>query len=352
MKKKITFYYQDLVQKHLFQYISKHINRKKFKIKFTQNINYKSDIGFYAENSNNIKKINSRISFITLGGIDQGKLFWPNFWKKENWNKFDFGFLPSKHWAEMWKNSSWFDKARPKIAMLETGWPKSEELIKTKLRKKNKIETILYAPCFETDNKGIDVVNALKDQKINLLIKHHPWDQKKDIKKFRDVRNNIRSMIKYSKKILKSKVKIINNKHNIMKYYNKADLLITDESSVMYEALLYNLPSLSCDDWLMRTNNSNKPREIKKDQRVCLYIKKRNLKKTINSLQYQKKNLQKNCIIKKNYFFSHINCSAKNIVDFIETYLKSGKIKFEIKPKFKINILKSKIVDFSSNLPF
>ena len=153
-------------------------------------------------------------------------------------------------------------------------------------------------------------------------------------------------MISYSKKKLKSRVKIINNKDNIMKYYNKADLLITDESSVMYEALLYNLPSLSCDDWPMRINNSNKPRKIKKDSRVCLYVKKRNLKKKINILRYQNKKLQKNCIVKKNYFFSYINSSAKNIVDFIETYLESGKVKFEIKPKFKVNIFKSKIMSF------
>jgi spore coat polysaccharide biosynthesis predicted glycosyltransferase SpsG len=346
MKKIITFYHQDLAQKHLFQYISKHFNKKKFKIKFTKNFNYKSDIGFYAENSNNIKKINSKISFITLGGIDQGKLFWPNFWKKESWNKFDFGFLPSIHWAKMWKCSSWLDKSRPKIAMLLTGWPKSEEITKVKLRKKNKIETILYAPCFETDNKGMDVVNALENQKINLLVKHLPWNEKKQIKKFKDVRDNIKKMISYSKKKLKSRVKIINNKDNIMKYYNKADLLITDESSVMYEALLYNLPSLSCDDWPMRINNSNKPRKIKKDSRVCLYVKKRNLKKKINILRYQNKKLQKNCIVKKNYFFSYINSSAKNIVDFIETYLESGKVKFEIKPKFKVNIFKSKIMSF------
>ena len=34
-----------------------------------------------------------------------------------------------------------------------------------------------------------------------------------------------------------------------MKFFSKANLLITDRSSVMYEALLFNLPTLVCEDW-------------------------------------------------------------------------------------------------------
>ena len=83
MKKKIVFYYQDVPQKHLFKYISKRISRKKFKVLFTQDYKINSDFGFYAENSNNISEINSKTSFITIGGMDQGKLFWPNLWLKE-----------------------------------------------------------------------------------------------------------------------------------------------------------------------------------------------------------------------------------------------------------------------------
>jgi hypothetical protein len=346
VKIKVTFYYKDLAQKHLFEYIPRHLNKNIYDIKFTQNFNIKSDVGFYAENTNLIKNINSKISFITLGGIDQGKLYWPNFWRKESWSRFDFGLLPSKHWAKMWKDSSWFTESRPKLAMLLTGWPKSEEIKKIKLKKKKKIETILYAPCFETDDKGVDVVNSIKDKNIKLLVKHLPWDQKEEIVKFKDIRNNIKKMITYSKKKLKNKVKIINSKKNIMKYYNKADLLITDESSVMYEALLYNLPSLSCYDWPMRTNNTNNPRKIKKDLRVCLYTSKKNLRSTIIKLISNKNKLQNNCKIKKKYFFSYIDNSAKNIADFLDTYLSFGKIKFRVKPQHDVNKLKSKIVTF------
>ena len=71
-------------------------------------------------------------------------------------------------------------------------------------------------------------------------------------------------MIKYAKKNLKNKVYIISSKENIFDYFGNADLLITDESSLIYEALLFEIPIVSCSDWVMRVNNINIPRKIKK----------------------------------------------------------------------------------------
>tara|TARA_Y100000816_G_C26090790_1_gene576394 strand:+ start:770 stop:1816 length:1047 start_codon:yes stop_codon:yes gene_type:complete len=345
MKTNITFYYLDLNQKHLFEYIAKHLNKRKYKINFSNNLNYKSDIGFYAEDSNYLKNINCKVSIICLGGMDQGKLFWPNLWKKESWSRFDFGMLPGEKWAQMWKRSSWYEGSRPKQGMLLTGWPKTSELYKYQRKKNKKFKTILYAPCFETDNKGIDVVNALIQSKYKLLIKHLPWDQKTDLIKFRDVRENIKKMEKYAKIKLRKSVKIINSKENIMKYYSKADLLITDESSVIYEALLFNLPSLSCIDWPMRINNSNKPRKINPDYDVCNYTSKIKLKQKIREIINNNKKFKNRIIDKKKFYFSYINDSAKNISVFLDNFLDKGIIKFKLNPSFKINSFKSKLID-------
>lgn len=343
MKKKIIFYYRDFKERQLFEYISVHFNKKKFSINFTKNFEIKSDIGFYASEPRFIKKINSKISFISLGGMDQGKLYWPNFWLKESWARFDFGILPGQSWAQRWKQSSWYDKSRPKKAVILTGWPKSENLKKFALKKNKKTNTILYAPCFETDHKGMEVIDAIKNTKIKLLIKHLPWNEKHEVIKFKDVRKNISQMTKYATSILGKKVKIINSTDNIMKYYNKADILITDESSVIYEALLYNLPSLSCSDWPMRTNNTNKPRKIKMDREVCNYTHKKNLKKKIIEMLNKKNMLQKEVLNKKRKHFSFIENSGKNLSFFLENYLKTKKIKFLVRPKYKVSILKSKI---------
>ena len=345
MKKKIIFYFRDFKEKQLFEYVSIHLNKKKFNINFTKNFNMKSDIGFYASEPRFIKKINSKVSFISLGGMDQGKLYWPNLWLKESWARFDFGILPGKKWANRWKQSSWYDKSRPKVGVILTGWPKSENLKKFKIKKSNKLNTILYAPCFETDDKGKDVVDAIKNTKIKLLIKHLPWNESHEVIKFKDVRKNINEMTRYAQLKLGKKSTIINSTDNIMNYYNKADILITDESSVMYEALLYNLPSLSCSDWPMRTNNTNKPRKIKIDKEVCNYTNKNNLKNAIFSVFKNKKKLKKKVLNKKRDHFSYLDRSGKNLSLFLENYLESKKIKFQVKPKYKVNFFKSIITD-------
>ena len=58
--------------------------------------------------------------------MDQGRDNWPNAWQKENWNKFNLGFLPGKTWTQMWKKMSWFYKCRPKYGVFECGWPKAD----------------------------------------------------------------------------------------------------------------------------------------------------------------------------------------------------------------------------------
>lgn len=347
MKKKVVFYYQDFPQKQLFESISKKLNKKKFNIIFTRDYKITSDFGFYAEDTNRIDEINSKVSFITIGGMDQGKLFWPNLWLKENWNKFDYGILPGQNWANMWKKSTWYDKSHPKKAMLLTGWPKSEGL---KNSKKTKSKIILYAPCFETDNKGKDVIDAIKMTKIKILIKHLPWEQtNKDFYKLKDVRKNIKEMQVYAKKMLGNRAIIIDSKENIMKFYSKADVLITDESSVMYEALLFNLPSLSCEDWPMRINNVNKPRKIKKDKNVCNYTIKKDLRKKILLMLSNLRKYQIKSIRNKNKHFSYIHNSASNISLFLDKYPKGKKL-FNIKFFDDKNYLKSRFAEFKKFL--
>ena len=160
-------------------------------------------------------------------------------------------------------------------------------------------------------------------------------------KKFHDVRKNINRMNSYAKKNLKKRVKIIDSKKNIMKFYKKADLLISDESTVIYEALLYDLPSLSCKDWPMRTNNVNKPRKINRSDSVCIYTAKKNLRKKILESFTNIKKLKNSTKQKKQNHFSFINSSAKNMSIFLDNYINKNKISFEVKPKYKANIIKS-----------
>ena len=70
MKKKIAFYYQDLPQKHLFEYIANKVNKKKFDVIFTKNLNIKSDFGFYSDVPKYIDKNNQHLFLNILKSTD------------------------------------------------------------------------------------------------------------------------------------------------------------------------------------------------------------------------------------------------------------------------------------------
>ena len=64
-------------------------------------------------------------------------------------------------------------------------------------------------------------------------------------------------------------------KSDLTLFYGLANLLITDESSVIYEALLFDLPSLSIQDWKMGQNNYQKFRSPIIDKDVCFVCLKK-----------------------------------------------------------------------------
>lgn len=348
IKKKIVFFYEDMVEKQLLQPVYEKFKKKNYSVQFSKNFLKKTDIGYFVTPSTTIKKHSAKLSIISIGGMDQGKLFWPNFWLKEPWNNFDVGLLPGKHWVNMWQKSSWFAPSRPKYLMAEVGWPKTQKFINkiNSKKKTNRIFTVLYAPCFETDKKGQAVVDAIKKTNAKLLIKHLPWNTPAEVIRFSDVKKNITNMTTYAKKNLGNRVKILNSSGDIFNYFGLADLLITDESSVMYESLLFNVPSLSCKDWPMRTNNSNKPRKIKMDKNVCHYTNKSNLQKTINDIQNNYAKYQKNTFKKKNQHFSNLTTSNDEIFKLINNIVEKKNSTHYLRPKFKVNKCKSFFTKF------
>lgn len=351
-KRKITFYHTDHHEFHICKTLSKKAKKYNFNFEFTNNLNKKSDIGFYCLDSNYVKNINSNLSIITLGGLDQGKLIWPNLWQKENWNKFDLGFLPGKVWKKKWLLSSWDINSRPKKSMNLIGWPKTEMIFKNvknfkKSQKKlskvigfKKNKTIIYAPNREIDGKANNVIDSVKKLGLNLIIKQFAWSQKDQKIKFKDIRSNIKKTNSYAKKILGKKVYIVNPSQNIMDYYGMANLLITDESSVIYEALLFNLPSLSVLDWKMGQNNSQNFRAPVIDKDVSFVIDRINLTKKIRSI-FKDYNFYKKKIINKKFdHFSHLENSCDNFYHLLNIEINSKKNVFEIKPKYRKNYLR------------
>ena len=329
MKNCITFYYEDNSEKDIFSPIAEEAKKRNFNTKFTKNFNQSSDIGFYCKSTGiNLK---SKHPVIFLGGMDQGRDNWPNAWQKENWNKFNLGFLPGKTWTQMWKKMSWFYKCRPKFGVFDCGWPKADitsnkRLLykkSKKIRKKYGVSktkyNVLYAPSFECNDKQLDVANAISKLKnCELVVKHWIEDKKKNP----DLWGQINRANLNTKKILGHKAKIIKPSESFIDILPLINILITDESSVAYEALLLDIPTISVNDWKIQRHKHSIPRPVK-PANICFITYRENLQIKIQDM-IKKKNYYHGILRnKKKIYFSNLGSSSKKIIDNLNLYLKN-----------------------------
>lgn len=319
LKKEITFICTDNVERQCLEPVALEAENRGYKIKFSKNKFERCEIGFYISHWNFSK--NSRLSIVTLHDLGQQHGEWPMPWKLEYWNIFDVAFLPSKEWADMWHNASCFDFARPKIGAFFTGFPKADRIFQKDFTKnckeivskygidKNK-KTVLYAPSWEWGGRQLEMIDAVKDLNVNLLIKQFPYMPPE----FEEQYNIIKDMNK--KSCGKKNVYILDSTINIYDAINLSDVLVSEESSTLYEAMLMNKPVIAVNDWLVP--DVKPPRLPQFPYDFAIKIPKSELKETVLKVLSDDIYLDK---IKKyrELNFPQIGNASRNVMDVIDS---------------------------------
>lgn len=322
LKRIITFFYTDGVEKQTVQPILDEAIKRGYEVELTSNILKKAEIGVYCQHICFPK--NSKFSVIMLHDLSQGHNRWPNIWLLEPWDKFDIGILPGKIWVNRWQSCSTHPYTRPRIGVFELGWPKADFLfkeIKHQNEKKSIISlkkelnlihplTILYAPSWENDNKQDEFVQALKDLPVNLLLKQAPWSDS-----YPQQLNNISEMNEKHRNF-KENIHVINPDVNIMLCLELADIIVSDESSVLIEGLLLDIPAVAVTDW--KIPDCSPPRLPSIPFDFVIKTDKRYLQDTINNILDNYNNFKKPLYMQKNNYFSHLGNSAAQIMNLID----------------------------------
>lgn len=254
IKKDITFVYMDAAERSAFLPIKEEAEKRGYTTHLTDDKFAKCEIGFYCQHVNFPQY--SKFSLIMLHDIIQGSDKWPDLWYYEPWDKYDIGFLPSKQWVNNWNQCSEYGYTRPRLGMYHVGWPKADVIIKLKEEGKrekffkehgmdlNK-KTVLYAPAWENDGKQDDFVQAMLKLDVNILIKQASFSETEYPEQVR----NIAEMRKLHENI--PGVTILDPKTNIFEAIVVSDLLVSEESSTMVEALMLGIPAVSVTNWLI-----------------------------------------------------------------------------------------------------
>ncbi len=315
----ITFFYTDNCERQAIEPIAQEAIKRGYKVLFSMDSGNYAEVGVYCQHA---CVPNSRFSVVMLHDLAQRHDIWPNFWSHEPWNRFDIGFLPGQSWVERWHNQSHLPYSRTRYGVFNTGWPKSDivyndiELFKKKGESLRKIlnlkheKTILYAPSWENDRKQDEFVKSFVDLPVNLLIKQAPWPES-----YTEVLENIREM-KELHLGLSSNIHIVDPELSIMYCLCVSDVIVSDESSVLTEALLVGVPPVAVVDWLIPDRKPHRFASVPYEY-VKKTTKSRLRDEVVSIINNAGKNLSE-IYCDRDQQFSHLGKSSVVCMDLIE----------------------------------
>jgi hypothetical protein len=320
LAREITFFHTDKVEWQTTHPVAEEAERRGYQAIFSDRIDAPAEIGFYCSHGPSPR--NSRLSAIMLHDLAQRHDVWPDFWLAEPWSEFDLGFLPGPSWSERWLRSSCQPQSRPRRGMFQLGWPKADTLfshsdefqreaddLRRQLCLRHEL-SILYAPSWENHGKQDDFVRSLRDLPVNLLLKQAPWSDK-----FPQVLASIAEMNQIHQDAGPD-VHIISPDVGIIHCLALADLMVSDESSVLIEALLLDVPGIAVTDWLIP--DTSPPRRPSVPFDFVTKIKRSVLRKTIVEFiaHLPEKRQRLNALRERH--FSCLGRSAAQIMDIID----------------------------------
>lgn len=322
VKKEITLFYQDKGEYYNLLPIKEEAQKRGYLVKESDNLDEPAQIGVYCQHFG--KPENAKFSLVLLHDMAQGHNRWPNLWELERWNTYDIGILPGGTWGERWEQCAFYYYVNPRCGAYTFGYPKSDYVNgkeitarKEEIKKAFQMKydtTVLYAPSWENDEKEDDFVRALASLEVNLVIKQAHWPSA-----YQSIIDNIKEM----KKLHEGKyenVYYIEPTENILVALDLCDIVVSDESSVMTEALMYGKPSIAITDWLIPDTSPSRfastPFEF-----VCR-CKKVELREKIERFLKDRNDIDTD--ISSDAFFSNTGKVNAAIMDAIDYYTGNG----------------------------
>lgn len=320
MKRDITFFFTDGVEQQTTRAVAEEAARRGYVVSSTDKLDAPAEIGFFCSHRPSPRRC--RFSAIMLHDLAQRHDRWPYYWRAEPWHEFDVGFLPGPSWAERWALSSGQRASRPRRGVFALGWPKADALFSGKeefqqqaaelratLRLRHE-RSVLYAPSWENHGKQDDFVRALRGLPVNLLLKQAPWSPA-----YPDVLGAIAAMNALHAKAGPD-VHIVSPEVPIVQCLALADLMVSEESSVLIEALLLDVPGIAVMDWLVPDQVPPRPPSVPFDFVIRTQIAR--LRQTVEEILARLPDARSGLAALREREFSCLGESAPRIMDVID----------------------------------
>ena len=319
MERSVTVFPADEMQRLAVEPIADQARERGYNVEISHDSTEPCDIGIYCDHvSPDQEWPNAEFSAIMLHGMDQA---WYKLWVDEPWELFDVGFVPGQSTAERWQSYSYMPRAKPTYGVYDVGWPKSDDIFTdafedTVAEFAEQLDfdhdlTLLYAPTSEINEKLTSFVEAAEDLDANLLVKHAPYDGADQLQNNQEM---------YDRHGDHPDVYIVDPEVDIITPLALADVLVSDSSSVQFEALLLDTPVVAVMDWQIQKQNDDQPKYPRKPNKFEFVHRttQAELDEILQALLSRLDNERDRIRTYRDYHFSHPGSAADRTLDVIE----------------------------------
>ena len=329
--RKITFFFSEESHFLAMQPVAQAAMARGYETDFSKDFQQPVEIGVYCNHKPDAT--NARFSIVMLHDLGQEQ--WPecpstepNFWSLSPWNAFDIGILPGRAWSECWHSVSTLAGARPRLGVFELGWPKADRVFRDRtafskevaqLRQTLQLKdrpSVLYAPSWENDGKQDDFVRSLTHTPVNLLIKQYRWPDEINQTRIREITAPYQGLAGDG-------IYVVDPGVDIMSVLALSDVLVSDESSCLIEALLFEVPGIGVTDWPMPTVTwwDNQVPRFAEPPPCAIKTSRAELGIAVEHALRSRGELLPRLRQHRDHYFSHLGQSSVLIIDVIDAAL-------------------------------
>lgn len=323
MEADITFFVSSSIYREAVAPIAEEAEDRGYSVSVSEDLSADAEIGVYPQHTTDLPSVNADLSLTMFHGLDMG--YTTNRWPKENWSRFDVGLLPCRISAETWRKESGHPQARPKIGAFVVGWPKSDPIFTTEYQERveeyrgeldlDDGDTVLYAPTKECAGKIHDFFDGMTDVAENLVVKHAPYEYDEEIRELYEPYRD------------RDDVYIADQDDEIMHCLSVADVVVSDESSVLQEAPLTDTVPVAVMDW--PTKYPDRPRSYSQLPDYAVQAEKDSLGDTVSSvLESYDDRLQEYRELRED-IYPYLSNSSEAVMDLVDSVVEGEELSTE-----------------------
>jgi len=267
----VALYVEDDSELAVLEPIGAEMARRGARVRVSEDFEATAEIGLYACHANRFfdfdaacwRRPENRLSVLTLHDLAQAGNLDAEYFSVEPWHAFDVGLLPSAEWKRMWERAQAGGAEGPSLGMHVVGWPKMDHAFSAPEMFAARVagiqrglgltgRPVVLLACSWPDRRQLSDALAALDEDLDLIVKYPVSSSPRDGSPWFDRLSEAFAELQRTREVADAHPRVIvaPAETDIMALTALADMVLSNGSNVLYEAVLMGTPGISVRDWI------------------------------------------------------------------------------------------------------